>query len=95
MILQRVIQPQLFIIVKQRVEKQTALQAGQYTCIVNSNVISVTVKPLPACSITPNTTNVCPNTTTLYTGSAGMTGYLWTIRGMEQSLVQQMHKQYQ
>jgi hypothetical protein len=49
-------------------------------CVIGTAPVTVTVKPLPICSITGNNP-VCPNTTTTYTGEPGMTNYAWTITG--------------
>jgi hypothetical protein len=52
--------------------------AGQYTCIVNTNVISVTVNTLPVVT----TTNACMGSGSVtFTQSGGATGGIWTVSG--------------
>ena len=49
-------------------------------CVIGTAPVTVTVNPIPECLISGNT-NVCPNTTTPYSGPVGMTAYAWTISG--------------
>ena len=64
------------------------LTTTTYTVIVtdgttgcdNSGSVTVTVNPLPVCSITP-ADPVCPNATTVHSAPAGMKEYLWGING--------------
>jgi hypothetical protein len=55
---------------------------GGPTCNETSTTLTrnVTVNALPTCSITGNNT-VCPGSTNVYTGSAGMSSYQWSIIG--------------
>ncbi|PLX30585.1 MAG: hypothetical protein C0600_07960, partial [Ignavibacteria bacterium] len=46
----------------------------------NSDQVTVTVHPLPTCSITP-TDPVCPGATTVHSAPTGMTVYTWSISG--------------
>ncbi|THU30206.1 hypothetical protein FAM09_30355, partial [Niastella caeni] len=67
----------------------TSTVAGTYSvviintatgCVSASASGTVTVNPLPVCSITGNN-NVCPGTTNTYSGPLGMSTYSWSISG--------------
>jgi gliding motility-associated-like protein len=49
-------------------------------CVSTVYPISITVNPLPVCSITGNN-NICPGSTNNYSAPTGMSSYEWTITG--------------
>jgi hypothetical protein len=58
-------------------------------CVDSSVVITVTVNPLPAPTITPNgPLTFCSNTTRTLSGPAGMSDYVWSSGVMNQSFTQ-------
>lgn len=48
------------------------------SCTPASGTRNIVINPAPACSITGDN-NVCPGTTNIYSGPAGMTSYAWSI----------------
>ncbi|MDP1622768.1 MAG: T9SS type A sorting domain-containing protein [Bacteroidales bacterium] len=46
-----------------------------------SGTATVTVQPLPTCSITGAVGSVCPSSINIYSGPAGMSSYAWSVSG--------------
>ena len=58
------------------------VNASYNGCVLGTSApTTITVHPLPVCSITGNTTMVCPSSVNTYDAPTGMASYLWTISG--------------
>jgi hypothetical protein len=53
----------------------------EYGCPPDIGTVTVTVNPLPACSITGTNGPVCPGTGMTFTAPAGMSSYAWSVSG--------------
>ena len=48
---------------------------------IESDDVTLTIRPLPACQISGPTTDVCPGSTAQFSAPAGMASYEWSVSG--------------